>query len=112
MFPTTEPEITFLLDSVGPRAEGTLPEGSAAAEVEVDVPSASPEVLAPVTGKIEPSMSVSDSSIEPTQPTFLLAVTQGTRRPKRFFLLFMYNPSILIIWNLFLMVLYRSCISC
>lgn len=85
MVPMTEHEITIVEDSVALRAEDQSLEESTTPEVEVDVPSASSKVLAPVVVAIEPSVLVFDSFMEPTQPSLCLAITQGSCQPRQFF---------------------------
>lgn len=51
MVRTAEAEITIQKTNVPLKAEGPLPEKSMALEVEVDIPSASPEVLTPAAAQ-------------------------------------------------------------
>lgn len=68
-----------------PRAEDPLPEESATPEVEVDIPSSSLEVLALVDTQSSLSVAVSDSSVEPTQLSLLLSITQGSCRLRQYY---------------------------
>lgn len=63
-----------------------------APEVEVDVPSTSPELLIPATATVEPSLPISDLLMELPQPTALLAITESSYQPRNFFSSFCIYP--------------------
>lgn len=92
---------------VGPRAEGPLLEESTAPEAKVNIPSSNLEITTLTVPVLEQSLPVSDSPMETTQPSYLLATTQGSYRSERLCLLFVYNPLDSNALKSFLMVLYR-----
>lgn len=63
---------------VGSRAEDLLHEESVSSEAEVDAPSVTLEVYAPVAATVESLVLVSYSLVESAQPSPLLAITQGS----------------------------------
>lgn len=46
----------------------------------MDIPVVSPEVTTPIAPSDEPEVSITDLPVEPTQPSPLLAITQGNCR--------------------------------
>lgn len=70
---------------MGPKAEDALLEKIVTPKPEVDVPSASLEILTPVAMAVDPFVLVCASSMESTQPSCLLAITQGNCRPRQSF---------------------------
>lgn len=109
---TIESVISISKESVGPLAEDPLLEESMAPEVEVDIPPASPEMTAPIVVVDEQSVPIVGSLMEPTQPSPLLAIAQGSYRPRRFFPpLYIYPIEFSRSVTLF-MVFVRSCVSC
>lgn len=72
---TVESVIPILEENVGPIVVDPLPRESTTPEVEVDIPFASLEMIAPAVMTDEPSLPAVDSPLEPAQPSPLLAIT-------------------------------------
>lgn len=67
-----------------PVLEDLLLRDSLALETEVAIPTASPKLTTSIAMVDEPEVPIADLSMEPTQLSSFLAITQGNYRPKVF----------------------------
>lgn len=80
--PTVEPVIPISDEGVGLIVERPSPGENVTPEAEVDIPSTSPKITAPIAVEDGASVLIADSPMELTQSLPLLAITQGSYRPR------------------------------
>lgn len=81
-------------------------------EAKVEVPSTSHEVASPTAVVVEPSVPVSNSFTEPTQPSSMIANTQGSLDQNSSYSSLYIINRIQLFLKSFMIVLCKPCVSC